>query len=146
MHTFPYLRTATDQSVRIDHRPFVDVSADIYIRRRHKYHVFSNIRAIADSRTAGNDPHFVLDRHWSGRKCILIEKPKRTRIVRHLGDHAHSKSKQNPTLYPTICPPDAIRAFLGSTDLALPKSRLEFFKRSSVSVFEFGFFDQLVYG
>src|SRR5712692_1385822 len=107
------LGATPNKSVRIDHRAFTNVSADVYEHWRHANHTAADITAIANARTAGNDAHAVGSRERANGIGGLIEEGLLRNVDGHVGDGAHSKAKQNSLLHPGVGAPAGFRGGIG---------------------------------
>src|SRR6266850_183221 len=125
VHALADLGTGSDQSVRIHHRPFVHVGADIDKHRRHADHVASDIGAIANCGSARYDAHAARDSEGFGGKGVLVEEVELTGYGA-LGNDADPKRQQNASFYPDIGLP-AIRCLLGGAKFAGAQAPAQFF-------------------
>jgi hypothetical protein len=107
MHSFADLRATADERVGIDHRSFVDISADVDEHRRHASDAAADVRAIANGRTAGHDANPIRELEQLAREGVLIEE--RT----HFNDAAVLESGQDALLHPGVHPPSAGRVGIG---------------------------------
>jgi hypothetical protein len=107
------LRAAPHQRVRINHRAFSNIGADVYEHRRHANHSTADVTAIANTRAARNDSNAVRRCERANRVSGLIKEGLLRHIDRHVGDGSHSKPEQNPLLYPGVRAPAGFRGAVG---------------------------------
>src|SRR5207247_10742312 len=76
MHALSNLSARSDQGMKVNHRAFIDIRADINEHRRHTNDISCDIGAIANRRSARHNANSVARTEWFCRKCIFIEKMK----------------------------------------------------------------------
>src|SRR2546430_665772 len=107
------LGATPNERVRIDHRAFTNVSADIDEHRRHANHAAADVTSIANAGTAGNDAHAVGSREPTRRVGGLVKKRLFRGVDRHVGDGAHSKAQQDSLFHPGVNAPAGFRGGIG---------------------------------
>src|SRR5437879_7430978 len=134
MHTLSNLSARSDQSMRVHHRAFIDIRADINEHRRHTDDISCDIDAIANRRSARHNANSIASSEGFCRKCIFIEKMKflRNRTVFH---DTNSEGQQDAAFDPQISFLTA-RCLFSSAELAALETRPEFLNDGdSVSAF-----------
>ena len=116
VHALADLRAGADQSVRVDHRAFVHVGADVDEHGRHADDRRRNVGAFADGRSSGHQANAIGERQSAGREGVLVDKGEHV-AVRHFLQFAETEAEQDALLHPGIDDP-AVVDFLGGADLA----------------------------
>jgi hypothetical protein len=127
MHSLADLRAAAYQGVRVDHRSFIDIGANVHIGRRHDDDALREIRARPDTRPAGHDANAVGHGEPPRRVGRLIDEAEAVRAS-HLEHLAEAEAQQNPALHPGVQPPSGGRCGLrlGGTERAGLECSAEF--------------------
>src|SRR2546423_13948420 len=99
--------------MRVDHRAFTNVSADIDEHRRHANHPAADVTAIANAGAAGNDAHTGGSRERTRRVGGLVKKRLFGGVDRHVSDGAHSKAEQDSLFHPGVSAPAGFRGGIG---------------------------------
>ena len=103
------LGATPDQSMRIDHRAFTNVSTDVHEHRRHANHAAADVTTIANAGATGNDAHTVGSRERTHRVGGLVKERLLRGVDRHISDGAHSKAKQDSLFHPGVRAPAGFR-------------------------------------
>lgn len=135
MNPLADLSTRTDKRVRVDHRTFIDVSADVDEHRRHAGHALSDVTGVSYRRASGDDSNAVGSYKMMKGIGVLIIKSKLI-VDGKVFDAAHSKPEQDSSFDPKVHNPFAIDSF-GGADLTRVERALEIGKQRSVFVVEF---------
>jgi hypothetical protein len=91
-----------DERMRIDHRPVADVRTDVDVHRRHADDTLAEIRAIANGRTTGNDPHATAGIEPFQRHRVFVDKRPPSVVGRHVDDDADAKPEEDSLLDPGL--------------------------------------------
>src|SRR5207253_11477035 len=110
------LRARADERVAVDHRAGVDVGADVHVHRRHADHPRRDVRPVADTRSAGNDAHALLERGGADGIGVLVEEAQ-AGVGRHVDQRAHAEAEQDSLFDPGVDAPGTVWAALGRADL-----------------------------
>src|SRR6267142_3210558 len=103
------LRATPNQGMRINHRAFSYVRANIHKHGWHANDSTANVAAIANAGAAGNDAHAIRGRERARGIGRLVKERLLQGIDGHVGDSAHAKSEENSLLNPGVCPPSGFR-------------------------------------
>src|SRR5437763_11627217 len=117
MHALPNLGARANQSVAVDHRPFVHISPGVDKHWRHANHARRYVRAVANARSAGHDAHAIGGRELSDWISVLVEEMQAAICGRHIDNGAHAKAEQNSPLDPGIRLPPPVCVTLCRADL-----------------------------
>ena len=101
----PDLRTAPNERMRIDHRAFAHVRANVHKHRRHTNYPAPDVTAVANAGAARNNAHAVGSRERPHRIRGLVKERLSRCVDGHVRDRAHSKAQQNSLLHPGVCAP-----------------------------------------
>src|SRR5882762_8470874 len=132
MHALANLGAGANQRVTIYHCPLVHVSPGVDEHRRHTNYARRNVSAVANARSARNDPHAIVCGKLSEWISVLVEKLQTAIRRRHVDNHAHAKAQQNAALDPGIRLPLAVRIALSSANLTAIEGRFEFVEECEV--------------
>src|ERR1700688_4490255 len=91
--------------MRIDHRAVADVSTRIDEHRRHAHDVASDVAAIANARSTGNDAHAIGSRKMPHRVSILVKEWLLRGIHRHIHGGSHAEAHEDSLFYPRVGSP-----------------------------------------
>src|ERR1019366_9771319 len=83
VHALADLRARADQRMRVDHRAFTHVGADVDEHGRHADDGRRNVRPFADGRSTGHQANTIGEGETTGGESVLVNKGKYV-SVRHL--------------------------------------------------------------
>src|SRR4051812_3423290 len=109
MDAFADLRARPDERVRIDHRSFIDICANVDVHRWHAYDALRHEGAAANAGSAGHHANPVTRRESASRIRVLVDKCMVADVAHSLyidvtvgHELPDSKSEQDPALHPRI--------------------------------------------
>src|SRR4029453_7294860 len=132
MDTLPNLRARTNERVTVDHGPFVNVSTNVDVHRRHTNNSRGEVNTIAYARTARHNPHLLFERSHSDRVRVFVKKSQ-TRAARHIHQTTHAKAEKDSLLHPGVNEPLAVTVPFGRAHLTAIKRLFQLAEDSSVS-------------
>src|ERR1700722_12297769 len=121
------LRAASYQGVRIDHGAIAHPASRIDVHGRHARDASTDVAAIANAGSTGNNADAAIGRYVLNRKGRFIEPGLASGIDRHIHHCAHAKSDQDSLLHPGVHAPSGVRGTVrfGRTNLARVQRLLE---------------------
>src|SRR5882724_250081 len=131
------LRTTPNEGMRINHRAFTNVRANIHKHGRHANDSAANEAPIANAGAAGNDAHAIRGRERARGIGRLVKERLLHGIDGHVRDSAHAESEENSLLDPGVCPPSGFRGgvWFGCADFPAIQPGLEIAEKPEVFFF-----------
>src|SRR5215813_6062012 len=107
MYPLANLCATADEGMGINHRAFIDVSADVHIHRRHADHRLRQVCTRPYRRPPGNDADALLRRKFPSGIGLFVYEGEIATGCRKL---PQAETKQNALFYPRIHAPTGLRS------------------------------------